>query len=347
MTTHDHNGHEHDHNGQDHSGPSLAVKEMAAACVKFVDSLSADQKTKTIYHFNDGERIFWYYPPMNRHGLPLRDMDENQRTLAYALMASGLSETANTRAHQIIQHELILGSMEKTAGIRSFVRDPDLYYWTVFGDPLGSDPWGWRIEGHHISIHMHIYGDDVISTTPFFFGSNPAVVPDGLPNAGRSILGNREALALELANTLDSSQRSTAVIAEDAPWDILSYNASKVVIPKEQGLRGGQMNGTQKEMLLSLITEYTSQVRDDIADKGVGKVLNQIREDGVENFHFAWSGGMEHRQNHYYRIHSGDFVIEYDNRQNDANHIHSVLRDVENDFGIDVLREHLLLFHVI
>ena len=128
MTTHDHNGHEHDHNGQEHSGPSLAVKEMAAACVKFVDSLSADQKTKTIYHFNDGERIFWYYPPMNRHGLPLRDMDENQRTLAYALMASGLSETANTRAHQIIQHELILGSMEKTAGIRSFVRDPDLSY---------------------------------------------------------------------------------------------------------------------------------------------------------------------------------------------------------------------------
>jgi len=171
MTTHAHNGQDHDHNGQDqnhdHSDPSIAVKEMAEACVKFVDSLSADQKAKTIYHFNDGERIFWYYPPMNRHGLPLRDMDENQRTLAYALMASGLSKTAATRVHQIIEHELILGSMEKTAGIRSFVRDPELYYWTVFGDPLGEDPWGWRIEGHHISIHMHIYKGEVISTTPF------------------------------------------------------------------------------------------------------------------------------------------------------------------------------------
>ncbi len=347
MTTHDHNGHEHDHEDHDHNGPSTAVKEMAEACVKFVDSLSADQKSKTVFHFNDGERVFWYYPPMNRHGLPLRDMDDNQRTLAYALMASGLSETANTRAHQIIDHELILKGIEKSEGIVSFVRDPELYYWTVFGDPLGSDPWGWRVEGHHISIHMHIYGDEVISTTPFFFGSNPAVVPAGLPQAGLDILGSREALALELASSLDSSQRSKAVIAEDAPLDILTYNSSKVALPREEGLRGGQMNGTQKEMLTSIITEYTSQVRGDIADKGVGKVLNQIREDGVENFHFAWSGGMDHGQKHYYRVHSGDFVIEYDNRQNDANHIHSVLRDVENDFGIDVLREHLLLFHVI
>ena len=345
MTTHDHNG--HDHANHEHNHRSVAVQEMADACVKFIDSLSTEQKSKTIYHFNDGERIFWYYPPMNRHGLPLRDMDDNQRKLAYALMASGLTETATTRAHQIMEHELILGPIEKAAGIRSFVRDPDLYYWTVFGDPLSNDPWGWRIEGHHISIHMHIYGDEVISTTPFFFGSNPAIVPDGFPHAGRNILGLREAMGLELANSLDSNQRAKAVIADDAPFDILTYNSSKAIIPKEEGIRGGQMNGTQKEMLLSLITEYTSQVRDDIADKGVGKVLEQIREDGAENFYLAWSGGMEHGANHYYRIHSGDFVIEYDNRQNDANHIHSVLRDVENDFGIDVLREHLLLFHVI
>ena len=345
MTTHDHNGHSHD--DHDHGDGSAAVKDMAEACAKFVDSLSAGQEAKTLFHFNDGERVFWYYPPMNRHGLPLRDMDENQRTLAFALMASGLSETANTRAQQIIQHEVILGQIEKDEEIRSFVRDPELYYWTVFGDPLGSDPWGWRIEGHHISIHMHLYKGEVISTTPFFFGSNPAIVPAGYPNAGRNILGSREDLALALANTLDSSQRSKAIIGDDAPFDILTYNSSKALIPKEEGIRGGQMNGSQKEMLTSLITEYTSQVRSDFEDKGVGKVLNQIREDGVENFHLAWSGGLEHGQNHYYRIHSGDFVIEYDNRQNDANHIHSVLRDVENDFGVDVLREHLLLFHVI
>lgn len=342
MTTHEHDGHTHEHKDE-----STAVKEMAEACVKFLDSLSADQKAKTTFHFNDGERVFWYYPPMNRHGLPLRDMDENQRTLAFNLMASGLSETANTRVHQIIEHETILGPMEKAEGIISFVRDPDLYYWTVFGDPMGDDPWGWRVEGHHVSLHMHLYKGEVISTTPFFFGSNPAIVPAGQKHAGRNILGRREGMALELATSLDSSQRATAVIAEDAPFDILTYNASKALIPKEEGIRGGQMNGTQKEMLTSLISEYTSQVRSDFEDKGVGKVLEQIREDGVENFHLAWSGGMEHGQNHYYRIHSGDFVIEYDNRQNDANHIHSVLRDVENDFGVDVLREHLLLFHVI
>ena len=125
MTTHDHNGQDHEH---EHSDPSVAVKEMAEACVKFVDSLSADQKAKTTYHFNDGERIFWYYPPMNRHGLPLRDMDENQRSLAYALMASGLSKIAATRVHQIIDHELILGSMEKAAGISTRVL-PACWLW--------------------------------------------------------------------------------------------------------------------------------------------------------------------------------------------------------------------------
>jgi hypothetical protein len=316
---------------------------MAAVCARFVDSLSAEQKAKTTFHYNDGERIFWYYPPMNRHGLPLRDMDENQRKLAYELMASGLTESANTRAKQIIQHEAILGEIEKDAGVKSFVRDPDLYYWTVFGDPKGDEPWGWRVEGHHVSLHMHAWGDDVISTTPFFFGSNPAVVPQGRPHAGRSILGDREALGLELINSLDSGQRSKAVIAEDAPYDILSYNSSKALFPKEEGLPGSAMNGTQKEMLMSLITEYTNQVRDDVAEKKLAKV----REQGLDNFHFAWSGGMKHGDKHYYRIHSGNFIVEYDNRQNDANHIHSVLRDVENDFGVDVLREHLLLYHVI
>lgn len=326
-----------------HTHP-LAATEMAEACTRFVDSLTPQQKAKTIFHYNDAERIFWYYPPTNRHGLPLRDMDASQRELAYALMATGLTQRSYQQARQIIDHESLLGELEKEAGMRTFVRDPELYYWTVFGEPRTGEPWGWRVEGHHISLHFHVWGDRVISTTPFFFGANPAEVRKG-PKKGLRILADREDLAYELIESLDSSQRARAIIMEKAPYDILSYNSSKVVFPKEEGLPASKMNGTQREMFLALIAEYVNQVRDDVAQQK----LAAIRENGLDNFHFAWAGPVERgsAKEHYYRIHGGNFVVEFDNRQNGANHIHSVLRDVENDFGVDVLREHLLLYHVL
>ena len=161
---------------------------MTKAAKRFVESLSGDQRDKTIYEYMDGERIFWYYPPVNRHGIPLRDMDDDQRQLAYSLMETGLTDRSFDQAKLIIEHESVLGPLEKEAGVTSFVRDPDLYYWTVFGDP-GSDkePWGWRVEGHHISLNFSLWGDKFISMTPFFFGANPAEVRKG-PKKGLRIL---------------------------------------------------------------------------------------------------------------------------------------------------------------
>jgi len=336
-TDHDH---DHDHsNGHRHSH---AVKEISQAASTFLESLSADQKAKATFHYLDGERIFWYYPPMNRHGLPLRDMNESQRTLAMTIVEKTLDPAAYRRTKQIIDHESILGVVEKEAGIVSFRRDPELYYWTIFGEPGGDDPWSWRAEGHHVSLHFSIWGDKVIATTPFFFGANPAEVLKG-DQAGLRILSNREDMALELINSMDSSQRTRAIVDDAAPWDILTYNSSKPVVPKEEGLPGSRMNGTQQEMLMSLITEYVTQVRSDISqDK-----LTAIQEQGVGDFHLAWAGETEPFKGHYYRIHSGSFLIEYDNVQNGANHIHSVIRDVENDFASDVMREHLLMYHVL
>ena len=169
---------------------------MTKAAKRFVESLSGDQRDKTIYEYMDGERIFWYYPPVNRHGIPLRDMDDDQRQLAYSLMETGLTDRSFDQAKLIIEHESVLGPLEKEAGVTSFVRDPDLYYWTVFGDP-GSDkePWGWRVEGHHISLNFSLWGDKFISMTPFFFGANPAEVRKG-PKKGLRILDQREDLAL-------------------------------------------------------------------------------------------------------------------------------------------------------
>ena len=333
-------GNQHTHeNGHAHA---RAAADMAAAAAAWLDSLSDDQRAKATYEYMDGERVFWYYPPLNRHGLALRDMDDEQRKLAYGIMESGLTPRAYKQAAQIIDHETILGKLEKARGVVSFVRDPELYYFTVFGEPGGADPWAWRVEGHHVSLHYSVWGDNVISTTPFFFGANPAEVPQG-PQQGLRILGDRQDLALELVNGLSSEQRRRAVIYPEAPYDILTYNSSRAVFPQEEGLPGSQMNGAQREMLMTIINEYVTTIREDVAqDK-----LNAIREQGLDDFYFAWGGGLENNTKHYYRIHGGNFVVEYDNRQNDANHIHSVLRDEENDFANDVLREHLLLYHVL
>ena len=315
---------------------------MGQACSTFLDSLSAEQKAKATFEYMDGERVFWYYPPMNRHGLALRDMDSGQRDLAYAVMASALTEDSYKKAKLIIEHEAVLGPLEKEQGVVSFVRDPELYYFTVFGDPTGADPWGWRVEGHHVSLHFSIWGDKVISMTPFFYGANPAEVRSG-PKAGLRILGTRMDMALELMNSLDAGQRAKALLYDKAPYDILTYNSSKVSLPGEEGLKAAKMSETQQALLRSLVAEYVNEVRSDLAEQK----LAELEEEGYDRLHWAWAGPTEASQAHYYRIHAGNFVVEYDNRQNGANHIHSVWRDVENDFASDVLREHLLMYHVL
>ncbi len=316
---------------------------MTKAAKRFVESLSGDQRDKTIYEYMDGERIFWYYPPVNRHGIPLRDMDDDQRQLAYSLMETGLTDRSFDQAKLIIEHESVLGPLEKEAGVTSFVRDPDLYYWTVFGDPASDkEPWGWRVEGHHISLNFSLWGDKFLSMTPFFFGANPAEVRKG-PKKGLRILDQREDLAFELMNSLDKGQSSKATIYGEAPYDILTYNASRVSLPPEEGLPASKMNDTQKDILRNLVNVYVNQVRTDMAQEK----LQRLEEEGFDGLHWAWGGPVEEGKEHYYRIHGGNFVVEFDNRQNGANHIHSVWRDVENDFANDVLREHLLLYHVL
>ena len=320
-----------------------AAAQMAAAARSFLDSLTEPQKAKATFEYMDGERMYWYYPPINRHGLALRDMDQNQRGLAMALLETGLTPRSFEQAKQIIGHEDVLGPLEKEMGMVTFVRDTELYYFTVFGEPGPDGPWGWRTEGHHVSLHFSVWGDNIISVTPFFFGANPAEVRKG-PKTGLRILGDREDIAFQLMDSLDQAQLGKAVIYDEAPLDILTYNSTKVSFPfRPQGLPAADMTGSQKETLLSLIAEYVGQVRTDLAEQK----LATIKERGLDHFHLAWAGPVSKSDAHYYRIHGGDFVVEFDNRQDGANHIHSVWRDIENDFAADVLREHLLLYHVL
>lgn len=319
-----------------------AVGQITDAAKAFVGSLNAEQKAKATFEYMDGERIFWYYPPMNRHGLPLRDMEPAQRELAMAVLASGLTDESYEQAKLIIEHEDVLGPLEKEKGIKTFVRDTTLYYFTIFGEPGGEGAWGWRVEGHHVSIHFSIMGDKVISTTPFFFGANPAEVRKG-PKNGLRILGVREDLAFDLMNSLDEKQVEESIICDAAPADIVTFNSSKASLMTYEGLPASKMNGAQKELLLALVAEYVNQVRTEVAEQK----LADLKKTGLDHLHFAWAGPVTKDEPHYYRIHGGDFVVEFDNRQDGANHIHSVWRDVENDFAADVLREHLILYHVI
>ena len=321
---------------------AAAVSQMTEACSNFLNSLNSDQKAKTVYSYLDGERIFWYYPPLNRHGLPLREMDAKQRQLAYAVMASGLTDKSYEQAKLIIEHEDILGPLEVEQDKVTFLRDTERYYFTIFGEPGGSDPWGWRVEGHHVCLNYSIWNDKVIAVTPFFFGANPAEVRKG-PKNGLRILGDREDLAFELMESLDAGQQSKAIIYDEAPLDILTYNSSKVSLPREEGLPASRMSGTQQEMLMALVTLYVSQVRSDVAQER----LDAFKTDGIDGIHLAWAGPVDKSKAHYYRLHGGDFLVEFDNRQDGANHIHSVYRDVENDFASDVLHQHLLLYHVL
>ena len=346
---HDHN-HNHDHQGHDHQGHEhdhphpQAAAEMRAAAIALLSSLDAAQKSAISYSYYDGERIFWYYPPLNRHGLSLRDMTAEQRGLAYALMATGLTAESNRQARLIIDHEAVLGPLEKEQGRVTWERDPLLYSWTIFGDPANdAEPWGWRVEGHHVSLHYSIWCDRVLSVTPFFFGANPATVPNGRDKAGLRILGARQDIALELMDSLDAGQQSRATIYDEAPADIITFNASRASLPKEEGLPATAMSGAQREMLMALASEYVTRVRADLAEEK----LTALRQGGLEKIHLAWGGPVDRSQPHYYRLHGGDFVVEYDNRQNGANHIHSVLRDVSNDFASDAMRDHLLMYHIL
>ena len=317
-----------------------AARQMAAACSNLLESLDAAQRARATFSYLDGERLFWYYPPLNRHGLPLLAMNDEQQGLAKRIMEASLSEKGYQQACAIIDHELILQEQERAEGSLHWARDPGRYYFTIFGDPNGADPWGWRAEGHHLSLHFSVWGRRVISMTPFFFGSNPAEVRHGAKR-GLRILARREDLAFELMESLDRAQQSQAVIYDKAPYDILTYNSTRAVLPREEGLPARRLDAAQRALLTALVETYVSQVRSDVARHK----LEHLRSEGIDHLHVAWAGPVARREGHYYRIHGGNFLVEFDNCQNQANHVHSVWRDLDNDFAQDVLRDHLLLYH--
>ncbi len=311
-----------------------ATAEMAAAAINFLSSLTPEQKARAAFDFPSEERKNWHFIPRERKGLPIKDMAPEQRLLAQALLASGLSSRGYEKAVSIMSLDAVLKELEKDKK-NGPVRDPDNYYFSIFGTPGGKDPWGWRFEGHHLSLNYTAVGDGEPAMTPSFFGSNPGEVKVG-PRTGTRILAAEEDLARTLVKSLNDDQRKAAVLPVAAPKDIL--NDPKRVDPTNpEGIPQNQLTTEQTATLVKLIKEYLFRCRPDVAADDWAKV----EKAGLDKLHFAWAGGLERGQPHYYRVQGGHFVLEYDNTQNDANHVHSVWRDFDHDFGVDLLKEHL------
>ncbi|MEK6477172.1 DUF3500 domain-containing protein [Catalinimonas sp. 4WD22] len=300
----------------------------------FLTSLSEDQLDKATFSLADEERYNWNFTPVPRQGLPLKEMTETQQEAAFALMRASLSEKGYEKAQQVRDLEEILRGVEGR-GPNDTYRDPNNYYFSIFGKPAQNEAWGWRFEGHHISLNFSSVSDEIVSVTPTFFGANPAKVPSG-PRKGWRILKPEEDLGRVLVKSLTHEQQQTALIAEEAYPDIVTSNDKVANITKLEGLAYSQMTQEQQEQLIQLIELYYSVHKAEI----VKEAMLRIKKAGFENIRFAWAGSYEVGDKHYYRIHGPSFVIEYDNTQNDANHIHTVIRDMEKDFGEDILSKH-------
>lgn len=308
-----------------------AGSEMAAAARSWLAALEPGQRERAVFPLTSEEREDWHFIPRDRPGLPLRDQTPAQQDRARALVAAGLSQRGVLQVDAIIALEEVLRAMGGSTR-----RNPLLYYFSVFGEPGDTAPWGWRLEGHHLSVNFTVVAGRLISATPIFFGSNPAEVRIEHPQKGRRALAGEEDLARAFMLSLDASQRTIARIASEAPQDIITANDRQARLGKPEGIPYGQLTTGQQAGLKELVRFYADRLRPDLADGEMEKIAAR----GWEQVHFAWAGGVEPNQAHYYRIHGAHFVIEYDKTQDAVNHIHTVWRDFAGDFGRDLLREH-------
>jgi hypothetical protein len=305
--------------------------ELAVATRDFLASLRPEQRQRAVFDFENRERVNWHFVPRQRRGLPLKDMSPEQQELARRILRTALSQSGYLKATTIIELELVLREM----GQNPRVRDPELYFFSVFGSPGPEAPWGVRAEGHHLSLNFTVVGDSLVATAPAFMGADPAEVRRG-SRAGLRPLAAEEDLGRELVHALDADQRRAAVIANVTPRDIVTGAAARVEPLSPIGIRVTELRADQAQLLVRLIDEYLGRIAEPLAERRRAA----LEQTDFAQVAFAWAGSLERGRPHYYRIQGPSFLIEYDNTQNNANHIHTVWRDFDGDFGRDLLREH-------
>ncbi len=343
-----------------------AARCMRDALNEVLDGLTRQQREQAyIAHTDHAERANWAYFPRLERGLALAELNHRQRKLVHRLLRSALSFEAYTRATTIMSIENVLDEIERRRSVH--VRDEALYYLSVFTD-LGqvfNQPIGWRLQGHHISVNFLFDGDRIAASSPLFLGSNPArVVHDGYDLVRP--LGDTEDRARELLDALTPQQRTKAVVFPSAPPDFVlgilplpttvhtaatipgvanileqyggagALEAMRFDPRRPMGIAAEELSSGQRELFARLLALYTGRFAEGAAWDGIGS---------LDQLHFAWAGSLDVGQGHYYRLQGPNIVVEYDNVQNHANHVHTVTRHPSNDFGADALGLHHLWEH--
>jgi hypothetical protein len=335
-----------------HRAP-VTARRMAEAAQRYLDSLDAPRRKATTFAFEDQERFRWNYRPDGffidgatfwHEGLRLINMTPDQQQAALALLDSGVSARTADRARAIMALETYLREQEREVPrwVPHVVRDPELYAFSIFGEPGGKAPWAWRAGGHHIGFHVTVIDGELVATTPFFLGANPAIVRHGTRDLGLRTLPEEEDMGRAFLKSLAPERKQVAIVSPTSPNDILTdtYRPANPAVPP-RGLAFASMSGEERSRLVSLIQLYVGRATDEVA----ANEWQKIEAAGLDSITFAWMGSEEFRQGHYYAIKGPTFLIEYDNTQDDATHIHSVWRDFTNDWGEDLLAAHYVAEH--
>jgi hypothetical protein len=321
------------------SAPPAAAATMSEAASAFLADLNAEQRSKATFPFDHDQRFEFRYTPRARTGLPLKDMTEVQRNKAHALLKTGLSMRGYTTATTIIGLENVLRAIEPPrTGPNAIVRDPELYFVSIFGTP-GKSPWGWKFEGHHISVNFTLVDNKPVVFAPSFFGSNPAIVGDG-PQKGTRALREEEEAGRALLAAFTEAERVKVIFDVTAPREMVTAENRDASPLPPGGIAASEMTPAQRRLLEQLLDVYLGRVSPDLAKAR----LDALQKSGLDKVTFGWAGTMDVGGPHYYRVQGPTFLIEYDNTQNNANHLHSVWRDFNGDFGRDMLSDHYAAF---
>jgi hypothetical protein len=298
---------------------------MADAASRFVASLDDAQKSRATFAFNSPERVNWHWIPRERKGLPIKSMKAEERALAFGLLNTGLSTKGMVKATTIMSLEQILFDDEHGTGP---VRDPELYFLSVFGNPSDEGEWGWRIEGHHLALNFTLKDGKVISATPFMFGSNPAEVRKG-SRKGLKNLEEIEGPTNKLIASLTPEQRKEAIVSPTAPDVTTTPNSVQAPVTTPEGIAAAKLDSDQKQTLSQLLRAYAVNFPEPIRVE----LLDQLTRD-PESIHFAWYGPADPTKPHAFRIQGKAFFIDFNMTQNETNHIHTFYRSLLGDFGL-------------